>query len=128
MEFGILGPLEVRDGGALVTVARRKHRALLAILLLRVNSVVSVDDLVEELWGVEPPRTAKQALQNYVSALRKGLGNDLVRTMDYGYVLAAPAGAVDALRFERLVAEAEEATTNDERAVRLQEALSLWRG
>jgi DNA-binding SARP family transcriptional activator len=128
MEFGILGPLEVRDGARVFTLSRRKHRALLVILLLRANTVVPADLLVEDLWGGESPRTARHALQNYVSALRKALGNDLVRTTDYGYVLVAPADAVDALRFERLVAEAREALTNNERVVKLREGVSLWRG
>jgi DNA-binding SARP family transcriptional activator len=128
MEFGILGPLEIRDCARVFTLSRRKHRALLAILLLRANSVVPVDLLLEELWGGESPRTARHALQNYVSALRKALGNDLVRTIDYGYLLAAPADAVDALRFERLVVEAREAVTNDRRMAKLHEGLSLWRG
>jgi DNA-binding SARP family transcriptional activator len=128
MEFGILGPLEVRDGARVFTLSRRKHRALLVILLLRANSVVPADLLMEELWGGGSPRTARHALQNYVSALRKALGNDLVRTTDYGYVLAAPADTIDALRFERLVADAREAETDDERVVKLREGLSLWRG
>jgi DNA-binding SARP family transcriptional activator len=128
MEFGILGPLQVRDRGRVITLPRRMHRALLAILLLRANTVVPTDVLLEELWGAESPRTAKQALQNYVSALRKALGNELVQTVDLGYVLATHTDTVDSLRFERLTAEAQHAATTEARAVKLREGLSLWRG
>src|SRR5437764_435193 len=68
MEFGILGPLQVLDGGQAVALPRRMHRALLAVLLLRAGKVVSADRLIEELWGETPPRTAKDALEAYQAA------------------------------------------------------------
>ena len=51
MDFRILGPLEVADGDSLVALPGAKQRALLAILLLRVNEVVSADRLIDDLWG-----------------------------------------------------------------------------
>ena len=117
MEFRILGPVEVRDGDRVVSIHRRKHRALLAILILRANTIVTTDVLLEELWGGDPPRTARQALHNYVSLLRKELGADVLETHDQGYVLHARPEQIDARRFEVLMAEGKFA-----------EALSLWRG
>ena len=64
VEFRVLGPLEVVDGGQPVDLPRRKHRALLAALLLHAGEPVSSDRLIEELWGERPPRTARDALQN----------------------------------------------------------------
>ena len=56
MRFGILGPLQVADDeGHEVVLAAPKQRALLAILLLHANEVVSRDQMVEELWAGEPP-------------------------------------------------------------------------
>jgi DNA-binding SARP family transcriptional activator len=67
VEFRILGPLEVLDGGAPVRLAGRNQRALLALLLLNAGEVVSTDRLSDGLWGAEPPRTASTSLQNAVS-------------------------------------------------------------
>ena len=66
------------DDGRTVAVAGAKQRALLAMLLLHANDVVSADRLMDALWGDEPPETAKNALQVHVSQLRKALGNDVV--------------------------------------------------
>ena len=73
MEFGILGPLEVRCDGRERPIAGAKQRALLAVLLLNVNHVVSSDRLVAELWGGEPPESGQAALRVRVSQLRKVL-------------------------------------------------------
>jgi DNA-binding SARP family transcriptional activator len=90
MEFGILGPLEVRDGEARVRVPGAKERALLADLVVHAGRVVSADRLVEDLWGEEPPGNPANALQGRVSALRRALGSAgsrLVVTRPPGYVL-----------------------------------------
>jgi len=128
MDFRILGPLEVCDGERFVPLRRRKHRALLALLLLRAGEPISTEVLVEELWGSNPPRTAREALHNYVSQLRRELGAEVLQTRDQAYVLAVEPEQVDALRFQRLVAEARAAQSADERVAALREALVLWRG
>ena len=123
----MLGPLEVLVDGEPVSLPRKKQRALLALLLLRAGEAVSTDELIEELWAGQPPATAKDALQNYVSQLRKALGAEVIVTRDPGYALEVTAEQTDLGRFERLVAEArgEEANAC---AAKLREALGLWRG
>jgi predicted ATPase/DNA-binding SARP family transcriptional activator len=133
MQFGILGPLEVRNGAAPVRVPGAKERALLADLLVNAGRVVSADRLVEDLWGDDPPGNPANTLQGRVSALRRALGTDgsgRLVTSPPGYRLDAGPEQVDAARFERLVAEAETAApAGPPRAARLlEEALGLWRG
>src|SRR3954470_22432912 len=71
MEFRVLGPLEVLADGRALDLGGQKQRALLAILLIEANRVVSSDRLIDALWEDAPPETAQKALQVYVSQLRK---------------------------------------------------------
>ena len=73
MDFRILGPLEVRDGSRPLALGGEKQRALLAILLLHRNEVVSADRLIDELWGESPPAGARRTLRAYVSKLRRAM-------------------------------------------------------
>lgn len=127
VEFRILGPLEVVDDDRPVVLGGQKQRALLGLLLVRAGQVVSTDKLVDELWGEEPPKAAKNSLQNLVVQLRKLLGQDALVTRPPGYVLRVESGQLDLGRFEQLV---EQARRGDpaERAAKLREALALWRG
>ena len=117
MEFRILGPLEVLSAGQALDLGGAKQQALLAMLLLRTNEVVSSGRLIEALWEDEPPETAEKALQVYVSQLRKLLGKERLKTKAPGYSLRVGSDELDLARFQRLQAEG-----------RLHEALSLWRG
>jgi DNA-binding SARP family transcriptional activator len=132
MEFQVLGPLEVRDGARVLPVGRGKPSALLALLLLHANEVVSTDRLIDELWGERPPATAPKALQVYVAKLRQALGAELIVTRAPGYELRlADEGELDVRRFERGLATAREAlAAGDARraSALLSEALALWRG
>ncbi|HWQ00596.1 MAG TPA: BTAD domain-containing putative transcriptional regulator [Gaiellaceae bacterium] len=128
MDFLLLGPLEVRDGDRVVPLPRKKHRALLALLLLRAGEVVSADQVVEELWGASPPKTALGALRNYVSQLRKTLGVDVIETRGRGYVAHVDADRLDAKRFERLTARARASDSTEACAAGLRTALDVWRG
>src|SRR5919197_4278712 len=101
-EFGLLGPLLVRRDGAPLPLGGPKLRTLLAILTLEANKVVSADHLVDSLWGVNPPETARNTLQVYVSQLRKLLSPGALETAPPGYRLVVDPDAVDLLRFERL--------------------------
>jgi DNA-binding SARP family transcriptional activator len=133
VEFCILGPLEARVDGVPIPLGAPKQRALLALLVLHANTVVSVDRLVDGLWGDSPPPTAAKIVQVYVSGLRRALrsgGEEALLTRAPGYLLQVPPEALDLERFERLVERAR-GSAADEPAVAagaLREALALWRG
>jgi len=99
----VLGPLEVRVNGAAVALGGRKQRALLALLLLHANEVVSRDRLIEGVWGERPPTTAPRSLDSYVSRLRKLLGADRIERHAPGYVFWLEPGELDLERFEALL-------------------------
>jgi len=126
LEIRLLGPLEVRDDDAVIEIRRRKQRALLAALALRAGELVTTDRLIDDLWGERAPRTAKHALENYVSELRKALGKDAIVTRANGYVLDLDPSRVDVIRFEQLVAEARPHPPV-QRAATLRAALALAR-
>jgi DNA-binding SARP family transcriptional activator len=132
MEFRILGPLEVYAAGQAVPLGGTKQRALLAVLLLNANRVVSVDRLIDELWGEQPPATASHTIQVYVSQLRKVLGaGDVLVTRSPGYLLRVEPDQLDLHRFERDLEEGRRALNEGDpraAAARLRKALELWRG
>ncbi|MDQ0585418.1 AfsR/SARP family transcriptional regulator [Streptomyces rishiriensis] len=129
MRFGVLGPLVVWDDeGGTVRVPEIKVRALLADLLAHEGEPVSVDRLIHDLWGDEPPGRPAGALQAKVSQLRRVLGRDRVVRQPPGYRLRLDDDEVDAVRFHALVAEARPLADPAARAALLTEALGLWRG
>src|SRR5262249_6089989 len=137
MEFRILGPVEVIDNGRGVVLGPAKQRAVLVILLLHVNEVVSRDRLVEDLWGERAPETAPKALHGYVSQLRKALdpGDGRERrvliTRAAGYLVELARGQVDLQRFDVLSRRGKRELADGDAqaaAATLAEALSLWRG
>jgi DNA-binding SARP family transcriptional activator len=133
MDYRILGPLELLDGGRVLTLGGPRQRAVLALLLIRANTAVSSDLMVYELWGADPPRTATKALQNCVSALRKLLpaGRETLRSIAGGYALRVDPQEIDRDRFEALASEGRGLLAEgdaDEARRRLGSALELWRG
>ena len=139
MEFGILGPLEVRDRDRVLPLGAGQQRTLLALLLVRANEAISRDRLISELWGDEPPRTAAKALQGHVSTLRRLLepgrvaGSEarVLLTRGDGYELRIDDGQLDLARFESLRDEGRSALRRgdpDRASALLSEALGLWRG
>ena len=123
----LLGPIEVTLDGRPIELGATKQRAVLAILALRANAVVSVDELVDGLWGEEPPASAVKLIQHYVSQLRKLLtgGDAEIVTRGRGYQLRVRPDAVDVADFERL---ADAAARGDGNGSAARRALSLWRG
>src|SRR5206468_1526168 len=139
MEFRILGPLQVWDAERPVPVGGAKQRALLTILLLEANRVVSTDRLIELLWGDEAPETVGNTLQVCVSQLRKTLEPGHARGTPYqvlvsqepGYMIRLAPEQLDLRRFEQLREVARSASSGghpEVAAATLREALGLWRG
>jgi DNA-binding SARP family transcriptional activator len=130
VEFGLLGPLEVRNGdGRTVPLGGPKQRTVLAHLLLRAGQFVPAERLIDELWGEEPPVAARNVIQAYVSHLRKALGPERLEGRSGGYVLHVEQSEIDVFRFEGLVRDARKmAATDPVAAVELYgDALALWR-
>jgi predicted ATPase/DNA-binding SARP family transcriptional activator len=139
MEFRILGPLEVRDDERTLPLVGARQRALLAMLLLSPNRVVSSDRMIDQLWDGRPPATATTTLQNHIMRLRRllepehapGAPYERIVTEASGYVLRLEPDQLDLFRFERLVADGRAALADGRADVAgrtLREALDLWRG
>jgi DNA-binding SARP family transcriptional activator/tetratricopeptide (TPR) repeat protein len=125
VEFRILGPLEAFEDGAPVALGGRKQRALLTVLLLSANEVISTERLIDALWE-EPPANATKAVQVYVSRLRKALGGSMPASRAPGYVLELVPEQLDVTRFRQLRSRARRDPTGA--AEVLRDALALWRG
>ncbi len=135
-EFRILGPLEARRDGDELGLGGRNQRAVLALLLLRANQVVSIERLADELYGDATPVSAVTQVHRQVSELRRlldppGDAASVIETRAPGYLIRVGADALDLYRFEALTGDAAAAIdAGDARGAmeRLQEALELWRG
>jgi DNA-binding SARP family transcriptional activator len=131
MEFRLLGPLEAVEGEARLTLGSRKARALLARLLLDANRTVSVQRLVDDLWGDDVPESAPKMVQINVSLLRKVLPAGLLRTQAPGYLVEVAPDALDLSRFGRMRLDGRAALEAGDAAAAaelLSGALDLWRG
>lgn len=132
LEIRILGTLEVWKEGNRLELAGGRQRALLALLALRPNELVSSEWLIEELWEGRPPPTAAKALQNLIAQLRRALDRDqrVLITRPQGYELRMDSDAIDAHRFERLAVEGMANVESDPASAGryLRDALALWRG
>ncbi|WP_045305068.1 AfsR/SARP family transcriptional regulator [Saccharothrix sp. ST-888] len=129
LRFTILGPLQVWSGDVRLELGPYKQRLLLAALLCRANTVLSVDQLIDVLWADDQPRTARKNLQVYVSALRK-IARDHIGHLPYGYTLVATAEESDLLRFDQLAAAGRQAQREGSTVAAsalLGEAVRLWR-
>jgi WD40 repeat protein/DNA-binding SARP family transcriptional activator len=129
VEILLLGPVEVLRDGAHLALGGPKQRTVLALLASHAGSVVSTDSLLEGVWGESPTPGARSTLQTYVSNLRTGLGDVIVREGG-GYRLDIDSGLVDKRRFEEAVATALPLVERSpvEAADTLRSALALWRG
>jgi predicted ATPase/DNA-binding SARP family transcriptional activator len=133
MRVGLLGGLEVLDDdGRGVVVAGAKLRSLLAVLALHVGRVVPTEQIVDALWGENPPAAVRNGLQGLASKLRRALGSTEVVVMrGGGYALELAPEAIDVHRYEQLVAAGQAAAADGEAhhaVALLAEADSLWRG
>ena len=134
MEFGLLGPLVVRRGGADVPVPKGKQQVLLTVLQLNPGHVVPVSVLAEALWGQQPPPSAEASIQNNVKRLRQMLGDagrERICTRPPGYLIRVADEELDVLRFEALLDAARAAVRAgawEDAASQARAALALWRG
>ncbi len=139
MQFDILGPLQVRDAGRPLMLGRPKQRAVLGILLLDAGKVVSLDRLVDEVWGRESPPQALASVQAYVSRLRRlleperapGARPTVIVNQAPGYRIVVRTEDLDAARFQQLASRGHDLLQQGQApraAETLEEALALWRG
>jgi DNA-binding SARP family transcriptional activator len=133
VEFGILGPVKALRDGTALPVTSAKQRAVLAVLLLRANQVVTADELAQALWGSAQPSSARVTLQNYVKRLRCALGDagQRILTQSPGYLIRVTAEEVDTGVFEaNLLAarRARQAASWQLAADHARAALAVWRG
>ncbi len=135
LQFGVLGPVEVTDGGQSLPLGGPKQRALLADLILNAGRIVPTARLIDDLWGDAPPPTAGHTVEAYIARLRRvlrdGCAPGALLTRPPGYVLDIERGQVDAFRFEQLVQDAAAAAKRDDHeqaSALLHAALGLWRG
>ncbi|MBE1591786.1 BTAD domain-containing putative transcriptional regulator [Nonomuraea angiospora] len=129
-EFRLLGPVGIWSGGRSLGPSTAQQRSVLAMLLLHPGRTVPLDRLVEAVWDQEPPPSARNAIQGYVSRLRRVLagipGVELV-TSSPGYRLDLDPLRVD-LYLSRHLVERARAGGQDEAGPLLRRALELWSG
>ncbi|GAA0468706.1 AfsR/SARP family transcriptional regulator [Streptomyces olivaceiscleroticus] len=135
MEFSLLGPVAVTTAAGELPLGPAKRRSVLALLLLRPNTTVPLEQLIDSLWEDEPPAHARTVVQGHVSRLRATLaeggaeayGVELA-THGSAYLLRLPEELIDAHRFGELVSLARPEVAPADAVPLLREALGLWRG
>jgi DNA-binding SARP family transcriptional activator len=134
VRFEILGPIRVTVSGEAVRIRSARQRAVLAVLLLSAGRVVSVDRLIDAVWGDEPADSALNLVRTYVWRLRSLLTEDgeaRLETEPAGYLLRVKPNELDLAEFEQQVADGRAALARDEASAataHLRAALDLWRG
>src|SRR5918995_7063411 len=114
LDIRLFGPITAERAGETVSLGGPRQRAVLARLALAPGQVVTVDRLVDDVWAGDPPATAVNTLQSYVSLLRRALGDpNLLRREGPGYALTVDRGTLDATRFEDAVTDARDALAAD---------------
>jgi YVTN family beta-propeller protein len=130
--FRILGRLDALVDGRPIDLPSRRERALLGTLLLYIGEAVSVETLIDSVWGEAAPVSARHMVHEYVSRLRGALGEaSVIATRSPGYVVERDVCDLDAVRFAELLGTARAAVAADELDQALtafEEALGLWRG
>ena len=127
--FSLLGRVRAWSGENEVDLGSRQQKAVLAMLLLRAGTVVSMDQLIDGLWGTEPPVSATQTVRTYVHRLRRSLtrptGSALIRTIGNGYLLEMESGELDLDVVRRQLKKAGSAEPARARDL-LRSALARW--
>ena len=135
MDFKILGPVEIAMGPERLELGGVRQQVIVATLLLSANKVVRVDRLLEAVYGVDLPPTARSQVQISISSLRRIFASwdsePVIVTHPHGYVIKVGSGSLDSERFRELAAAARaarEANSLDLAVARYRDALRLWRG
>ncbi len=138
LRFEVLGPVRGWLDDAELDLGSPQQRAVLAVLLLSRGWQVSIDGLVDALWGQDPPAAAHGTVRTYISRLRRGLGaatgqqtQDLIKSIGDGYALVPGLVSVDLDLFTQHVHDAQRARRDEDPALAtrlLGQALALWRG
>ncbi|MER7704584.1 BTAD domain-containing putative transcriptional regulator [Kitasatospora sp. NPDC097605] len=131
LRFEVLGPVRGLRGGVELALGSPQQQGLLLALLFRANRQVSGAQLIDDLWGEEPPASAHGVIRTYVHRLRRVLGPEVLTSLGGGYLLVADPGSLDTARCETLLARARTLRAEGrpaEAAGVLRTALALWRG
>ncbi|WP_067182550.1 AfsR/SARP family transcriptional regulator [Microtetraspora niveoalba] len=135
MEFRVLGPLEVTVADGHLNLGGSRQQAVLALMVMEPNRMVTMGRLMEALYGDSPPTTSRSQVQICISSLRRMFAKSgapkLITTQPRGYVLWVDNDQIDSQRFERLTTQARQSRDagDAEQAVRqFRQALALWRG
>ncbi len=137
MRFEVLGPVRGWHGQTELDLGSPQQRAVLAMLLLARGRQVSVEGLIDGLWGERPPRSAAGTIRTYISRLRRldtdfpRQSGELIESIGNGYAVPLASGVLDLDLFEQWLSEARVARhcQDDERGAKLlRDALGLWRG
>ncbi|MET8331881.1 BTAD domain-containing putative transcriptional regulator [Streptomyces sp. NPDC005181] len=135
--FSVLGPVRAQRHKVEIDLGSRQQRAVLAALLLREGRHVSLDELIEAVWGGTPPRSAAQTIRTYIHRLRKILepvhhaDASIIISMGNGYALQTSPDQLDLSVFRQRVAKADTAAKEGNHAIavtHLRDALALWHG
>jgi DNA-binding SARP family transcriptional activator len=132
LEFRILGSVEVAIGSQPLDVGGVRQSIMIATLLLSANKVVTMDRLLEAIYGENPPPTSRSQVQIGISSLRRLFAayghHDVISTHPNGYALHVGSAQLDAARFEELVAAARASEDPEQAVAKYRDALRLWRG
>ncbi|MFD9790467.1 BTAD domain-containing putative transcriptional regulator [Streptomyces sp. NPDC059070] len=131
LRFGVLGPVRASRGPEALQTGAPQQRALLAALLLRDGRTATAAELIDAIWGEEPPPQALAAVRTYASRLRKALGPGVLVSDAGGYAIQLSSCVLDLATAQELAAEAEKARAGgDQPRARdlLKSALALWTG
>jgi DNA-binding SARP family transcriptional activator len=130
--FRILGGVDVQVDGVVVDVGHPRQRAVLGVLVVEANHVVTVDQLLDRVWGGQAPTRGRETVYNYVSRLRTALrtAGEEVRLdrRSGGYLLVVDDQATDVHRFRALVTQAQDVPDDQQAVELLEHAVRLWRG
>ncbi|MDG4862252.1 AfsR/SARP family transcriptional regulator, partial [Streptomyces sp. T-3] len=131
LRFSVLGPVRAWRGGEPLSTGSPQQRALLAALLLRDGRTATASELIDAIWGEEPPSQALAAVRTYASRLRKALDPGVLASESGGYAIKLPSDALDLSVAEELWADAEKARSAGDLCqarTLLKKALGLWDG